>query len=283
MLDHRRVGEAGVGATLLLGDVGVELREALDVGLVDHGLGVRHVQLAVTGPVEERVDDDAEHHVRRRVLVVEGVRVVELVGEQRRVPVDLPVHRLGVGIEQQLRRVGPQPAAGSYGAVHPVAVALTRLHLRQVAVPHVGVDVDELDPRLDAVVVEQAQLDPLGDLAEQREVRAAAVERRAQWVRGPGPTLHHVTSRRYRLGGGGGNALYPSTWRATHDASGITVRVTHVNRQVAAATRSLAALARPSDHLRIRSPGHVHRARPHRERAPERSHRGGERERDRDR
>ena len=41
VLDDRRVGEGGVGAAHLLGDVRVRLGEALDVRLVDDGLGVR--------------------------------------------------------------------------------------------------------------------------------------------------------------------------------------------------------------------------------------------------
>ena len=40
------------------------------------------------------------------------------------------------------------------------------------------------------VVVEQAQLDRVGDLGEEREVGAHAVVRRAQRVRRPGPHLH---------------------------------------------------------------------------------------------
>ncbi len=64
--DDRGVREAGVGAAEVLGHVGMQLGEALDVGLVDEGLVVRHVGPAVALPVEERVDDDAEHHVRCR-------------------------------------------------------------------------------------------------------------------------------------------------------------------------------------------------------------------------
>ena len=62
----RRVGEPGVGPALLLGDVGVQLGEALDVRLVDEGLVVGDRQPAVALPVEERVDDHAVGHVARR-------------------------------------------------------------------------------------------------------------------------------------------------------------------------------------------------------------------------
>ena len=62
-------------------------------------------------------------------------RVAEVVGEQRLVAVDLPVDGLGVGVEQQLRRVAAVPVLGVVGAVHPVAVALAGLDARQVGVP----------------------------------------------------------------------------------------------------------------------------------------------------
>ena len=68
-----------------------------------------------------------------------------------------------------------RPVLGVVRAVHPVAVALAGLHLRQVGVPDERVDLEQLDARLAAVVVEQAELDALGDLAEEREVRAGAV------------------------------------------------------------------------------------------------------------
>jgi hypothetical protein len=56
--------------------------------------------------------------------------------------------------------------------VHPVSITLSRLHFRQEALPHESVDLDQRHARLGAVVVEQAQLDTFGDLAEYREVRA---------------------------------------------------------------------------------------------------------------
>ena len=197
VVGDRRVGEAGVRAPQLLGDVGVELGESLDVGLVDDRLVVGDVEGPVTLPVEERVDHDAVRHVRGGVVVVARVRVAEVVAEQRLVPVDLAAGGLGVGVEQQLVRVAPQPARGVPGTVDAVAVALPRLHRRQVAVPDERVDLGELDPllrELRALAVDEAQLDPLGHLAEQREVGAAAVERRAQRVGRSGPGLHQGSS-----------------------------------------------------------------------------------------
>jgi len=166
--------------------------EALDVRLVDHRLVVRVAQLAVALPVEVGVDHDAEHHVPGRVVVVALVGCVELVAEQALVPVDLAVRRLGVGVEQELVGVAAQALRRVPRPVHAVAVALPRLHLRQVAVPDEGVHLVELDAGLLAVVVEQAQLHALGDLAEESEVGAAPVERRAQRVGLSGPHLHGI-------------------------------------------------------------------------------------------
>ena len=59
--------------------------------------------------------------------------------------------------------------------MHPEAVALPDAHPGQVGVPAEGVDLGQRHALLGAVVVEQAQLDAVGDLGEQREVGAGAV------------------------------------------------------------------------------------------------------------
>ena len=60
------------------------------------------------------------------------------------------------------------------------AVALAGLDAGQVALPHERVALLEVEPRLPALVVEQAQLDRVGDAREQREARAGAVVTSAQ-------------------------------------------------------------------------------------------------------
>jgi hypothetical protein len=72
-------------------------------------------------------------------------------------------------------------------AVHPVAVALSWDDVRQVAVPDEGVLLVQFDATFGAGVVEQTQLDLLGDLREDREIRPGPVVRGAQgiWVAGP--------------------------------------------------------------------------------------------------
>ena len=76
---------------------------------------------------------------------------------------------------QQLRGVAPQADLGVVRPVHPVAVALPRADPGQEAVPDVAVHLGHVQPLLFAALVEQAQLDALGHLGEQREVGANAV------------------------------------------------------------------------------------------------------------
>ena len=194
MLDHGRVRDAGIGAALLFGDLRVQLGQALDVGLVDDRLVVGDPQLAVAVPLEERVDDHAVHGVRRRVGVVPGVGVAEFVGEERRVPVDLALDGLGVGVHQQLVRVEAVAVLRLVRAVDPVAVLLAGLDLRQVAVPHVAVHFGQLDPRFGQVISQEAQLHPFGAFAEQGKVGAGAVKSGSQRVSRSGPDFHVYSS-----------------------------------------------------------------------------------------
>jgi len=190
VLDHRRVGEAGVGATLLLRDVRMKLREALHVSLIDEALVVGDVQHPVTGPVEERVDHDPEHHSAGRVLVIAGALVTEVVAEQRLAPVDVAVGGLGVRIQQQFVGIAAQPGIGIVGSVDAVAVALAGVDLGQVAMPDVRIDLCEFHPGLVAVGIEKAELHALGHLAEQGEVRTPAVISGTQRIGRTGPDLH---------------------------------------------------------------------------------------------
>jgi hypothetical protein len=121
--------------------------------------------------------------VRRRVGVVARAGVVEAVPEQGLVPAERAVDRLRVRVEQQLGRIAAVTALRLVRPVHAVAVPLARRDARQVAVPDERVDLAQVVARLRTRVVEQAELDPLGDLGEQREVRAGPVVGGAERVR----------------------------------------------------------------------------------------------------
>ena len=182
VLDDRGMGDRGVGAARLLGDVGMGFGQALDVGLVDDGVGVLVVRWPVGAPVEVRVDHHRLRHARRGVVVVAAVRVAEVVAEQRLIPVEGSVDGLGVRVQQQLVGVAALAAGRIVGAVHAVAVPLARLDVGHEPVPDESIDLGQRDPGLGSVRVEQAQLDPLGHLAEQGEVGARAVIGGAQRI-----------------------------------------------------------------------------------------------------
>ena len=181
VLDGGRMGEAGVRAPHVLRDVRVRLGEALDVDLVDDAVVERRPRRTVVRPVEVGADHDRPGHVRRAVRVVEGaLRVREAVVEQRLVPAHVAVDRDRVRVEQELGRVAAQASGGVVGPVDAVAVALPRAHVRRVAVPDPRGHLGQRLAGLGAVLVEQAQLDELGRLGEDREVRADAVVGRAE-------------------------------------------------------------------------------------------------------
>ncbi len=103
VIDDRRMGQPGVGAAQVLGDAGMGLRHALDVGLVDDCLVIRRERRPVERPVEERVDHHAGHGLAERVdhrrsagfgpvtVRVDGGQVV---GEQRLAEREIAVERL---------------------------------------------------------------------------------------------------------------------------------------------------------------------------------------------
>ena len=143
----------------------------------------------VVAPVEVRVVHDGPGHVRGAVVVVARVLVAEVVREARPVPPDLALDGLGVRVEQQLGRVAPLPRAPAPTGRAPGSRTAGR------APPRAGSRASRrrrsrrAATRRSAVVVEQAQLDLLGHLGEQREVRAAAVVGGAERVGTARPDL----------------------------------------------------------------------------------------------
>ncbi|MCY1418087.1 hypothetical protein D9M71_336340 [compost metagenome] len=164
VLQQLRVHQPGEGAAQVLGHRRVAHADAAQVGLVDQGAVPGGAHALLRAPGEGRVDDLALGHEGGAVAFVEaevGVLRADHVAEQRFRPAQ-PAHQLlGVGIDQQLVGVEAVSGVGLVGAVHPVAVDLSRMGVGQVAVPDlVGVfgQVDALQFGL-AGGVEQAQLD----------------------------------------------------------------------------------------------------------------------------
>ena len=117
----------------------MQLREALDVQLVDHRLVPRACERPVALPVEARVDDDALRDRGALVLVVAGARRPRSPGgygsTRARVPGDRALDRLRVRVDQQLAGLKRWPASRARRARDAVAVALPGPDAREVAVP----------------------------------------------------------------------------------------------------------------------------------------------------
>ena len=191
VLDRHRVRHPQVGAAHVRGDVRVPLGEPLHVGLVDDRLVPWRIGTTIAAPVEVRVDDDRARAVWRAVeIVLRVLRVLEMIGKDRLVPVPHAFDGLGVGIHQQLVRVAPLALLGCPWAVHAVAVALARPDLRQVDVPAERRDLRQIDAGFLAGLVEQAQFDALRGFRENGKVRPDSIERRTQRVRLARPDLH---------------------------------------------------------------------------------------------
>ena len=190
VLDHGGVADRGVGPADVLGNAGMQLREPLDVRLVEHRVVVAVARGAIFLPLEERIRHDRLHDMRGGVLRVALLRVSERIREARGRPVDRPFVGLGVGIQQELAGIAAMAVRRVVGPVHAIAVALPGLGAREIGVPDERVLLGHRDARLRAVTVEQAELDALRDLREEREIRPRAVVARAERIRDAGPDLH---------------------------------------------------------------------------------------------
>src|SRR4051794_29524331 len=167
VLDDRLARKAEVGAAQLLRHLGMELREALDVQLVDHRVVPRRARRPVVAPAEGAVDDLAAPEAGA----------------------DLAADQPGVWIEEQLGRIEAVAPVRVVRAVDAITVELPRARVGQIAVPdEVGAlaQLDTLDLAPPARV-EQAQLDALGVLREEREVDAGAVPGRTERMRPSSP------------------------------------------------------------------------------------------------
>src|SRR6476646_4600515 len=95
--------EPGVRAANGLRNLGMPLREYVDVHFVDDGLVQLAAERSITLPVEGIVDDDGFCGVRR-VFVTSALEIVsaERIGTHRRVPLDAAGNGARVGIDEEL-------------------------------------------------------------------------------------------------------------------------------------------------------------------------------------
>ena len=198
VLERRLRGEPCVRAAQLFPHCRHLLGEALHMRLVDDRLVPGRGGVPVVFPVERLVDHDRLGDHGRVVLVVPlEVGVLSVRHVRQRVPA-LPQHgaldRLRVRVDQQLVRVEAMPLLRRPPPVDAVAVPLPRPDPRQVAVPVERGALGERVTRLTVGLVEEAELDLLRVLAEEREVRSLPVPPRPQWERLARPHSHESSS-----------------------------------------------------------------------------------------
>ena len=170
---ERRVGAAQFGRHRRM-----QLRESLDVQLVDHRLVPRRAQAAGRRPRRTPDRRQRERRVRRAVAVVERQSPSDRrrVAEQRVVPAAARPIALRVGIEHELGRVEPVAALAARTARARDSRRAGR------AEPRAGSRATPWSVRaasgmrtcsFGSAAVEEAQLDARRALGEDREVHAA--------------------------------------------------------------------------------------------------------------
>src|ERR1700716_2004625 len=160
-------------------------RIAADVGLVEDRAFPRDLRPSLFAPCEGRINDAAFRHERRAVALVErkiALGRTDGIAKQGIVPLQLSNDLLAIGVEKKLVVVEAVTRRRRIGAVHAVAIDLTRPSVRKIAVPNlVGIfrKFYALDLLL-AFEIEKAELHLGGVGREQREIDAKAVPGRSQ-------------------------------------------------------------------------------------------------------
>ncbi|VTY32308.1 Uncharacterised protein [Xylophilus ampelinus] len=188
VVEHGRLGQAGVGAAKGLGHVGMQAGHATHVQFIEHALTGRDARPARGRQAQRRGDAGLERR-RPAVARIGHVRLAGCMAEEEVFAAVHAHHLAGVGIEQQLRRVEAQSLAWRPRAVHPEAVDQPRSPGRQPAVPDaVGVRRQRQALLFLATHrVEEAQLHGRGRRRCQCEVDPAFRQQGgAQGVRGTG-------------------------------------------------------------------------------------------------
>jgi hypothetical protein len=112
--------------------------------------------MAVVRPVKEGAYDHRFWHVWGTVsLVGRPLGVIEVVGENRFIPVHLAVNSPGVGVQKQLGRVTPLALLRIPRAVDPEPVALAWPYIGQVTVPAEAEDLGQVQAGSVAFIIEE--------------------------------------------------------------------------------------------------------------------------------
>ena len=189
-------GQAQVGPAQWFGNLGMQLREAAHMSLIDHRLVPGRPQRLVVSPAEGLIGDNAKRRTVGVVPVVEGHvagGIADAVSEHGVRPAQLSADGPGIRVQENLVGVEPMPVVGIEGTVNPIPVQLTGLDVGQIAVPHQFRLFAQRDAvGFGAVVlgIKQAQFNTCGVFGEDGKVHAGSVPGGAEWIRPTGPDSH---------------------------------------------------------------------------------------------
>ena len=203
VIDHGCCGKPGKRAAQRRWHLRVLNRESAHVQFVDHHVVSWNGGWPVVVPRERTVDHLALRHCAGAVAAIErqvAPRAADGVSEQRIAPAQDTGDVARVWIEEQLVRIEPQPLVGPIGSVHTIAVERSGTRLGKVAVEHlVAALANTYALQLAAAGrVEDAKIDGLAMLGEQRKVDARAVPVGATRVRASRPDFRDWLHRSRR-------------------------------------------------------------------------------------
>src|SRR5216683_1373064 len=95
------MGESGIRSAQVLRYIRMAFGEAFEMGFIDDRLMQRPVGRAIAGPIEMRMVDHRLEYVLGAVLDVDNSRVRRVVRVAGGIPVNVPVDRSCVRIEQE--------------------------------------------------------------------------------------------------------------------------------------------------------------------------------------
>ncbi len=191
--DRRLRAQGAIGPPIPLRKQFPFLGKAAHMRLVDHDVPHPPLRLLHPLPVEIIVD---HHRLGQEGSAIPSVRVeigvgvvrTHLVTEKGVVPAQLPGNRLGVGIEEQFRRIETMAFIRRMRPFHAQGVHLPRLQPGKKAMPDMVGAFRQPDPgHLRSLgMIEEADIDRRGMLGEDRELYSPSIPMRPEGIRATG-------------------------------------------------------------------------------------------------
>src|SRR5271165_50686 len=184
--------------------------------LIDERLVPGRQRRTIVAPGERGVHYGRQRSEPCAVAFVErqvGVGMVELVGEQRIIPLQVTPDRLRIRVEQEFLGVEPVSFEWLERAMHSVTVELAGNDVRRVVVPDLCCLLEERDGRRFlrvAGLIEKAELDLRRILREKTEIDTSSVPSGSQGIWSSRPDTHDFLRRmRYFAAGGDAKLCHP--------------------------------------------------------------------------